>query len=325
MKNVRLIFIIFLLTIATGCNREHINIPSLDSNTSLLVTNLKEPSISILNLKNEEGSNIGIPFIISAITAKDESYVFAAGKNEKNLFALDFGNNEMRPLFEVGEGIIDMEYNKDNSLLYTANVQKNSIQIIDMEKELVINEIKVGDYPVQMEQHGVFLYVLAGGSGEIYVLDLDKEEVIKTFEVNHRPAGLLFDGELLWVGGHGASGELNDRVYAYDPESGNEITSVKIGLMPIFFHQDEEDSPIYVLSHGDHRLSRLNSTTFQLEDQLELCDNPNFMSGDSDYLYVSCIDGDEVMIIDKKDWKIINSFSFEGGPFLLYKGGTHLE
>lgn len=325
MKKKGIVFIVFLLWITTGCGKEQVMIPSLDFNEGLFISNLKEPSISVLNMEMEEGNNVEIPFTLSAISVKSESYIFAAGKNEAKLYGLDFSSNEMLPLFEVGEGIIDMEYNKESNLLYAANMEKNSVQIIDLEKKLVTKEINVGNYPVQLERSGTLLYVLASGSGEIFVVDLVKEEVIHSFEVNQRPAGLHFDGELLWVGGHGATGELNDMVYAYDPQSGEEISSVKTGLMPIFFHQDEKDSPIYVLSHGDHRLSRINSTTFQLEDHLELCDNPNFMIGDSNYLYVSCLDGDEVLLIDKKDWKIIKSISSVGGPFLLYKGGARVE
>jgi hypothetical protein len=45
------------------------------------------------------------------------------------------------------------------------------------------------------------------------------------------------------------------------------------------------------------------------------------MIADKRNLYVSCLDGDELLMVNQDNVNIINRYKISNGPFLLFKGG----
>ncbi|WP_417900192.1 YncE family protein [Bacillus haimaensis] len=321
MKNLFVLGVI-LVVLLTGCTRVNIDLPKSDTpESTIYVTHLKENAITALDMPTGNQEKVSLPFRFSSIVEVEPGYLLASVKEEDQLFEINVKENKVTPILDVDEGILELLYNPEEKLLYAANGKSNRISVIDMEEKKAVKGIEVGEYPSKMFLDGDRLYVLTSGSGEVFVLDTATYEVTGSFSVNARPEGLHFDGTYLWTGGHGAAGEMNEKVFAYDPETGKEMMSVNTGLMPIHILQHSPDSPLFVLSHGDHSLTKINAETYKVEEKIDVCDNPSYMIAEKQSLYISCLDGDELLMVNQDNVNIMNRYKISNGPFLLFKGG----
>ncbi|MGM0835130.1 MAG: YncE family protein [Bacillota bacterium] len=322
MKNLFLVLGVILVVLIAGCTRFDIDLPKSENRESTIyVTHLKENAITALDMTTGNQEKVSLPFRFSSIVEIEPGYLLASVKEEDKLFEINVKESKVTPFLDVDEGILELLYNPEDKLLYAANGKTNRISVIDMEEKKALKEIEVGEYPSKMFLDSERLYVLTAGSGEVYVLDSTTQEVTGSFSVNARPEGLHYDGTYIWTGGHGAAGEMNEKLFAYDPETGKEMMSVNTGLMPIHILQHSPDSPLFVLSHGDHSLTKINAETYKVEEKIDVCDNPSYMVTDNRNLYVSCLDGDELLMVNQDNANIINRYKISNGPFLLFKGG----
>jgi DNA-binding beta-propeller fold protein YncE len=313
--------LIMIMTLS-GCTSSDIGLPKVKNEDSVLyISHLKENAITALDLSTGSEEKVSLPIRFSAIVEIKSGVYVASVKEEEDLYVINTNENKVSPYMEIDAGILELTYDQKNGLLYTSNGKKNQIQVIDVEKKEIIDEVSVGDYPSKMVHQGQRLYVLAAGSGEVYVMDTSTHKITNFFSVNERPEGLHSDGKYIWTGGHGASGEMNENVFAYDPETGKEVKSVATGLMPIQITQVNENSSIYVLSHGDHSLTKFNEDTYEVEKKITVGDNPSYMIADGTNLYVSSLDGDEILVLDQDSLDVVNKYAITNGPYLLFKGG----
>ncbi|MGD7053974.1 YncE family protein [Sutcliffiella horikoshii] len=322
MKNPFIIIAILIALTLTGCTSNDIVLPKMENDDSVMyISHLKENAITALDLSTGKEEKVSLPFRFSSIVEKKPGIFLASVKEEESLYEVNIKENKISPYMEIEAGILELKYDRENDLLYTANGKTNNIQVIDVEKKEVLKEVRVGEYPSKMVHHGERLYVLASKSGEINVMDTSTNNIMNSFSVNERPEGLHFDGKNIWTGGHGATGELNEEVFAYDPETGREVKTVTTGLMPIQISQVSGNSSIYVLSHGDHSLTKFSPDTFEVEKKINVGDNPSFMIADEENLYVSSLDGDEVIVLDQDSLDVVDKYEIANGPYLLFKGG----
>lgn len=322
MKNPFIIIAILIAVTLTGCTSSDISLPKTENDESVMyISHLKENAITALNLSTGSEEKVSLPFRFSSIAEMESGVYMASVKEKESLYIIDTTENKVSPYMELEEGIIELKYNRNNGLLYTANGKTNNIQVVDIEKKDILKEVSVGEYPSKMVHHGERLFVLASKSGEVFVMDTSTNKITNSFSVNERPEGLYFDGKNVWTGGHGGTGEMNKKVFAYDPETGQEVKSVTTGLMPIQISQVNEKSSIYVLSHGDHSLTKFSADTYEVEKKINVGDNPSFMIADEIHLYVSSLDGDEVIVLDNRTLDVVDKYAVENGPYLLFKGG----
>ncbi|WP_404469801.1 hypothetical protein [Sutcliffiella horikoshii] len=322
MKYPFIIIAIIITVTLTGCTSNDIALPKMENDDSVMyISHLKENAITALDLATGREEKVSLPFRLSSIAEIKPGVYMASVKEKESLFVIDTNENKVSPYMEIEAGILELKYDSENGLLYTANGKNNTIQVIDIEKEEVLKEVSVEEYPSKMVHHGERLFVLASKSGDVHVMDTSTNNIVNSFSVNERPEGLHFDGKNIWTGGHGATGELNEKVFAYDPETGEEVKRVTTGLMPIQISQVSGNSPIYVLSHGDHSLTKFNVDTYEVEKKINVGDNPSFMIADGKNLYVSSLDGDEVLVLDKESLDVLDKYAIANGPYLLFKGG----
>ena len=322
MKNPFIIIAIIITVTLTGCTSNDVALPKMENDDSVIyISHLKENAITALDVATGIEEKTNLPFRFSSITEIKSGVFMASVKEEESLYLIDTNENKISPYMEIEAGILELKYNSQNGLLYTANGKNNYLQVIDIKKKDVLKEVRVGEYPSKMVQHRERLFVLASKSGDVHVMDTSTNNLTNSFSVNERPEGLHFDGQHIWTGGHGATGELNEKVFAYDPETGQEVKNVTTGLMPIQISQMSENSSIYVLSHGDHSLTKFSPDTFEVEKKISVGDNPSFMITDEKKIYVSSLDGDEVIVLDKESLDVLDKYAIANGPYLMFKGG----
>ncbi|NLP49742.1 hypothetical protein [Bacillus sp. RO1] len=322
MRYPLIIFAFIMIVMLSGCTSSDIALPKMKNEASVLyISHLKENAITALDLSTGNEEKVSLPIRFSAIVEIKSGIFVASVKEEESLYEININENKVSPYMDIDPGILELTYDHEKGNLYTVNGKANHIQVIDVEKKEIMEEISVGEYPSKMVHHGKLLFVLAAKSGEVYVMDTSTNKITNTFRVNERPEGLHFDGKYVWTGGHGATGEMNENVFAYDPETGKEVKSVTTGLMPIQISQVSGNSSIYVLSHGDHSLTKFNPDTYEVEKKINVGDNPSYMIADGTDLYVSSLDGDEILVLDQDSLDVVNKYAITNGPYLLFKGG----
>ncbi|MCM3619894.1 hypothetical protein M3936_20180 [Sutcliffiella horikoshii] len=322
MKNPFIIIAALLTVALSACTSSDIALPKTENSESVIyVSHLKENALTALDLSTGEQEKVSLPFRFSSIVEIEPGKFMASVKDEESLYEINTMEGKVTEFMESEEGVLELLYDSENKSLYTVNGKSSKLQVIDLEKKEVLQEITVGEYPSKMAKDGDRIFVLAAGSGEVYVIDSSKYEISHSFSVNARPEGLHFDGKYIWTGGHGAAGEMNEKVFAYDPQTGDEMLAKETGLMPIQISQVADASSIYVLSHGDHSLTKLNRDTYEVERKIYVGDNPSYMISNGTYLYISSLDGDEVSILEKDSLDVVDEYDVPSGPFLLFKGG----
>ncbi|WP_456272191.1 hypothetical protein [Bacillus sp. AK031] len=310
-----------LCLLLTGCKTKEIAVPpSLDG--QLMVSHLKEPALSFVNLQDHKITEGNLDFRITAMQKTGPSRVIIAGENEKYLFELDLKDGSYKELVDAGTGINDLLYIPERQLLIFSNGEENTVGVFDLMQEKIIAEVPVGTLPISMaynpDQETVFVVNAKGPS--LSVIDLEAMKMEKEFQIAERPNGIYYDGEYVWIGGHGEYGTLNKEVYVYDPGSGKEVDRVETGVMPVDFYGDVSNPYFYVVCHGSSSVYQINKQTREVSSPIEVGSNPYDIIGDSKRIYVSSIDGNSLTVINQSTFEIEESIPLENGPHLMILG-----
>ncbi|RBW69650.1 YncE family protein [Bacillus taeanensis] len=326
MKKHRWLFVMvsfFLLLF--GCQQESISVPdSVDD--VLLLSHLKEPMLSYINLNDKKViETTEIENRITDMKKINKEHVILAGENEEYLYKLSLENGNVERIAKVGKGMNKMLYDSKNKLLFLADSANNNIHFLNVETNHVTASVSVDEFPLSMALNPVknYLYAANTKSGTVSVIDIHQKEVVSSFPVVGRPNGLLFDGQYLWVGGHGAYGELNSAVYIYNPETGEEIDRIEVGLMPVDLYSDSENAAVYVLCHGSHQLFEINEKTRIVNEVISVGSNPNALTGDENMLYVTSLDENTLSFINRESFKLEKELNVGNSPHMMIFGGEN--
>ncbi|WP_062049825.1 YncE family protein [Bacillus sp. JCM 19034] len=307
---------VFLLL---GCHVERIEVP--ESNSSyLLVAHVKEEMLSFIDIHTNELYIEGTsPVSITDLAYVGNGKVLLTSESEASVMELDLQEGTLSPFIELNQGLTALLYDKQD-WFYVADTINHTIHRVSISDQKVIGDIDIGAYPVDLE-HGVNeLFVLSGDEHKVTVVDKELQQSLMTFSVVERPAGMYFDGERLWVGGHGPYGDLNQMIYAYDPESGELLETLEVGLMPIAFYADETSPNLYVLCHGEHAIYQIDQIANEVVDVLPVGQNPNQVIGNKEHLYVSNLDGDSITVIERDSFEVVAELPVAAGPYAMVLG-----
>jgi DNA-binding beta-propeller fold protein YncE len=318
-KNI--IVLILLCILLMGCNKDRISTPP-SLKEQLIVSHIKESKISFVNLKNNEITTNDLDYRITAMQKLDKNKAIFSGENEDYLYSIDLIDGKLKKLFKVGQGVKDLLYLPEHNLLIFANSINNSIGFLALNNKKILAEVSVGNLPISMAYNSKkeILYVLNAKDSTISVIDIDSKKELNKFSIVERPNGIFFDGQYVWVGGHGSYGTLNKDVYVYDPESGEEIDRVEVGLMPVDFYGDRLSPYFYVICHGSSDVFQINKEDRTVKGKIKVGSNPYDIIGDKENIYVSSIDGNSLSVIEKSTFKLEKNIGLDNGPYLMVLG-----
>lgn len=319
------VLVLLILTVAIGIfgcsNNQQLALPLLDEN-NVLVTHMKEPTLSVIDLqRNQVIHQETFEFIVHAIAQTDSDRLAVANKFGSNIVVLDLHSKKKRDLNVEVYSVSDLLYDDERRLLFATEAEKNRVAVIDMEQGKIKQTIQVGHYPQKMTLVDQLLYVLNGESATVDVIDMNRFEVVQSFSVLEHPTDLVVVGDAVWVGGHGPYGQLNEHVYIYERSSGQLIDKVRAGLMPVAFYYDDESRCLYALSHGSNEMHWIDVETYTVEGMMITSDNPYYVTGDDRYIYVTTLDGNEMIVFDRQRRDIVEKYSLQSGPFGIVLGG----
>ncbi|MCT2536501.1 hypothetical protein NC661_03420 [Aquibacillus koreensis] len=321
MKKYHAMILLVITIFLNGCNEEKISIPN-NMNDSVMISHLKEPIMSFIDEDTFEVATSTLPYRITAMAKISPNSVVTSGEQVEHLHLLDLENGHISELHKSGIGVNELLYQADANLLFFANSEEHTVGILDVNSRDVIANVPVGHVPIAMtlDSTGKLLYVVNSEDATVSVLDIHAEKVVNSISIMTRPNGVFFDGEYLWIGGHGEYGTLNKYVILYDPTSGEEVDRIEVGLMPIAIYSDRSSNVVYVICHGSNTVVKLDVKERTVIDSVEVDANPYAINGDEANLYVTSIDGNTLSIINKEDFHVVKKVQLEDGPYRVILG-----
>ncbi|MFA8439829.1 YncE family protein [Pueribacillus sp. YX66] len=320
-----IVFIVGIVLLVSGCNYTSLSVPPLEKH-HVLITHIKEPMLAVVDLKKSKIIYEEVfEFNIQSLARIDHHQLAVAGKLESEVLLIDLYNGEVRTLLSPVSSVTDLFYDDAHQMLVLTDAKHNEAVLFDMDKEEIIKRIKVGSYPNSISADESFLYVLNGDHGTVSVIDLFTYEVVRTFPVVEHPTDIVVNGRNVWVGGHGSYGELNEYVHIYDASTGKLVEKVKAGSMPIAFYTDERDEDMFVLSHGSNEMHIIDKESFRVKEKIETSDNPYYVTADEQHIYVTALDGDTLLLVDRKTYAVTEEYALQAGPYGIVLGGRSHE
>ncbi|QCJ44664.1 YncE family protein [Bacillus sp. S3] len=314
------LFLLTLLVLA-GCQTEKLSVPK-SMKDILVISNLKKQEISFVDLQTGKLTANDLNFRITSMEKINPNTIILAGENEDSLYRLQLKEGTLTKSVKTGKGVNEMLYRPKDHLLYFSNSLKNTVGFYDVQKGKVTDEVKTGKFPASMalNENKKLLYVVNVKGASLSVIDINTKKERTHFPIVERPEGIFFDGQYVWIGGHGPYGSLNDNIYVYDPETGKEVDRVKVGEMPVGFYGDASNSYVYAICHGSSSVYKINIKNRSISKPLKVGANPNDIIGDKHRIYVTSLDGDSLAIIDRTDFTKSKQIRLKNGPHMMVLG-----
>ncbi len=308
------VFIMMIVLLMSGCQEKSFRAPQTEL-PYLIISHVKEPTFTFIDMaKRKVLFSEDSRYPITDMVKIDEGQFVATSRGEASLLLFDVNRGKIEPFLKLNEGLNALGYHPEKKQLYVTDVNNDKVHIIDAEKRKKVASFKVGAFPSEVEIVDQTVFVLNSDSHEVTVIKDGKKT--GSFPVLERPSGMYFDGKLLWVGGHGPYGQLNNRVISYDPKTFEQVEEIELGLMPVAFYGERHSPYFYVLCHGNHALYKVDKNQLSVTAQVEVGQNPNFVTGNERALFVTNFDGHSLSIIDKQSFTKLDELSVPSGPYV---------
>lgn len=316
-----IIVLLLLIVAMTGCKQDTVTLPELHKD-NILVTHVKKPLLTVIDRAQQEVVHEEqLNFIAQSLARVNNEQLVLASQGEPSIRMLNLADGTIRTLDLSAPEVTCLYVDDARQLLFIAEAEHEEVIVFDLESETVLHEIEVGRYPNAMDVNGQFLNVLHGDEATVSVVDLFTYEVVHTFPVVGHPTSIIATDDTVWVGGHGATGELNKHVHVYEAQSGELLAKIQAGTMPIALYHDAHSEDMFVLSHGSNELHVIDLATMAVKERIPTGDNPFYLTGDKQFIYVTALDGNELLVIDRQRYEVVERYELPAGPYGIILGG----
>lgn len=225
---------------------------------NIITANSYSNSISIVDMKsNKEIKNIYVGAHPNDVKVfKDKAYVICGESN--SLIVIDLAKGKIIVDLIVGRFPHSIEVNDEMSRMYIANMEGNSISVIDCESDRIVDNITGIEYPTKIllskDKKVLYLcesYLGKDRDGYISIISIQDNKVIKKIKINGTPVNLYEDNKRLYV-----TNLVQGYISIVDIDKGREIKRIFVGGMPTGIIKDEED--IYIANNMNGTVIKLN-------------------------------------------------------------------
>ncbi|MFB4261257.1 hypothetical protein ACE106_19125 [Shouchella clausii] len=310
---------LFMIFILTACSQGSVEVPETD-HPYTIISHAKEPVLSFVDLETgdvlrEETVNHSLSYMAQL----NDQQILGTNQIEEDVFLFDLENKTIRPFVTIGQGLTKIEVDRQTKRVFISDTKQNVVHVVDGKTGTMIKTLEVGDYPSDLliDNKKQRLFVLSKEAKEVAIIDLVNLATVNQFPIKDNSSGLYYDGRHLWIGGHGAIGELNSYVQAYDPDTGFVMKEIEAGLMPIGIEADSSQLHLFFLSHGDHTLKKYNVEEQRIVGSVEVGQNPNYIAVFEDNVWVTNLDSDSLSIVDVVTMSIVKEIPISKGPYAI--------
>ncbi len=164
--------------------------------------------------------------------------------------------------------------NKEGSMIYTANIDINTVSFIDAKKRKVVAEIKVGKEPRQitLSPDEKYLYVADMYDNKIDIVSIKDKKVIESLETGIEPFGIVTsqDGKSLYVANY-----RSGTVSVFDLQKKKQIKEIEVGDRPRTLAITADGSKIYVPQYLSGSISVIDTAKNEVAKEIQLADSPD--------------------------------------------------
>lgn len=190
------------------------------------------------------------------------------------------GNNEIEEIrqedvirdYPVNSNNIVM--NQEGDSIYIANIDVNTVSIVDVQTKEVLNEIPVGNRPKQLtlSPDEKLLYVACMFDNRVDIISLEKNEVVDSIVVGIEPFGIITsqDGKLLYTANY-----RSGTVSVIDLTSKNVLKEIEIGDRPRTLTITANGEKIYVPHYLDAKISVIHTADNVVQKVIALDNSPD--------------------------------------------------
>nr|WP_231893472.1 beta-propeller fold lactonase family protein [Rossellomorea aquimaris] len=175
---------------------------------------------------------------------------------------------------EVATNSNNILQNKEGSKLYIANLDANTVSIVNEKTQKVEVEIPVGKEPVQLalSPDEDRLYVSCRFSNKIDVISLENHKVIDSYEVGLEPFGIITsqDGKTLYV-----SNYRENSLMLVDVESGDVTKKIPVHDRPRTLAITANGKKLYIPHYLSGEISVFDTDTQKVKKTIQLADSPD--------------------------------------------------
>jgi YVTN family beta-propeller protein len=164
--------------------------------------------------------------------------------------------------------------NEEGKILYSANMDVNTVTVIDREANKVITEIEVGKEPRQLalSPDEQYLYVSCMFDDQVDVISLEKKKVVDSIKVGIEPYGLVTsqDGDQLYVANY-RSGTLS----IIDLKDRKVVDEIPLGDRPRTVTIAANGEKLYVPHYLEGSISVIDTGKNEVTNVIQLAESPN--------------------------------------------------
>lgn len=255
-------------------------------------------------------------FLIGPAAAADTGYVFVSHERSHTVAVLDPAqDHKVIRTIETAHRPRDMHFDDSHERLYVACGDDDVIDVIDVEKLEVVDQIKTGRSPevFAISPDGKSLYVSEEESSIVRQIELATNDTLAEITTGPEPEGVLLteDGSRLFV-----TSEIADMVHVVDTATGNVEKNIVVGTRPRRFEMNEDHSELWVTDELAGQVSIIDTAELKLQRQLPLVP-PGFrpsevtpvgldLSADGKTMYVTLGRANHVAMVDAKSKEVLD-------------------
>ncbi|MEM6697362.1 MAG: YncE family protein, partial [Bacteroidota bacterium] len=202
-------------------------------------------------------SNPEFPEVVLQVTVESTDLSFDPVSTD---FCANFGFDLTSLEDQITTASGAFSYNKTLERLYIPREMNNTVSVIDLVTNTIIDTIAVGTSPmgVGVRPDGKKVYVTNRTSNDVSVIDVETNTVDATIDVGNYPIGTAFnaDGSLLYV-----TNFFSNSISVINTATNIVVNTINTGVNPWGIALSPDDSNIYVANQGDNNVSVINAST----------------------------------------------------------------
>ncbi|MCB2360185.1 YncE family protein [Clostridium estertheticum] len=226
----------------------------------ILTANSYDNSISIVNTYNYEIESYFIGMHCNDLSVYDNKAYVICGDSD-DIIVFDLEKKNIVEAIPCGNSPHSIYICKKKDLIIVANMNSDSITLIECAQNGNIKEIRVGAYPTKavITPDGNYILVCESNIGMdnkgcINIISLKNCNVLNKIPVGNSPVDMYFNGEYCYVSNFG-----DGTVSILDINKYKEIKRIEVGGMPRGILEDEKY--LYVGDNYNNLLFRIDKIT----------------------------------------------------------------
>ncbi|MFE4708873.1 beta-propeller fold lactonase family protein [Peribacillus simplex] len=164
--------------------------------------------------------------------------------------------------------------NKVGDTIYIANIDVNTVTIVDNQTKKVKAEIPVGKSPVQLtlSPDENKLYVSCRYDDKIDIISIEKEKVVDFLDVGIEPYGVVTsqDGKRLY-----AANQRSSTISVIDLSKKKVESEIEVGDRPRTIAITADGNKLYVPHYLEGKISVINTEKDEVKKVIDLADSPD--------------------------------------------------